>query len=96
MKIAASTGISSEDFTKMNIERMKLIDQIGFINIGNIRLMKDLHQLTEQHLNSSKTEEFKSNSLLDLYTLQSMEHQEIETLLNQLDDWYKERKADRL
>jgi hypothetical protein len=58
--------------------------------------MKDLHQLTEQQLNSSKRDEFKSNSLLDLYTLQSMEHQDIETLLNQLDDWYEERKADRL
>ncbi len=32
----------------------------------------------------------------ELVTYHSMEHQNIETLLNQLDDWYEERKADRL
>jgi hypothetical protein len=54
LKLAARTSVSSDDFNNMNIERMKLLDQIGFINIGNIRLMKDWHQLTEQQLNSSK------------------------------------------
>jgi hypothetical protein len=80
----------------MNIERMKLLDQIGFINIGSIRLIKDLHQLTDEQLNSSKRDKLQSNSLLDMFALQSMEHQEIGTVLNQLDDWYEERKADRL
>jgi hypothetical protein len=96
LKLAAHTRVSSDDFNNMNIERMKLLDQIGFINIGNIRLMKDLHQLTEQQLNSSKRDELSLNSMLDKFTLQTMEHQEIEMLLNQLDDWYEERKADRL
>jgi hypothetical protein len=57
LKLAARTCVSSSDFNNMNIERMKLLNQIGFINIGNIRLMKDLHQLTEQQLNSSKRDE---------------------------------------
>jgi hypothetical protein len=96
LKIAARTSVSSDDFKNMNIERMKLLDQIGFINIGNIRLMKDLHQLTEQQLNSSKRDELSPNFMHKLVTYQSMEHQEIETLLTQLDDWYEERKADRL
>jgi uncharacterized protein (DUF3084 family) len=96
LKLVARTSVSSDDFNKMNIERMKLLDQIGFINIGNIRLIKDLHQLTDEQLNSSKRDKLQSNSLLDMFTLQSMEHQEIGTVLNQLDDWYEERKADRL
>jgi hypothetical protein len=75
LKIAARTSISSEDVNKMNTEWMKLVDKISFINIRNIRLMKDLHQLTEQQLNCSKTDEFTANSLLDVYTLHSMEHQ---------------------
>jgi hypothetical protein len=75
---------------------MKLLNQISFINIGNIRLMKDLHQLTNKQLNSSKRDELQLNYLLDLFTLQSMEHQEIETLKNQLDGWYKQSKANRL
>jgi hypothetical protein len=96
LKLAARTSVSSDDFTSMNIERMKLLDQIGFINIGNIRLMKDLHQLTEQQLNDSKRYKMRSSSMHEMVTYHSMEHQEIETLLNQLDDWYEERKADRL
>jgi hypothetical protein len=96
LKLAARTSASSDDFTNMNIERMKLLHQIGFINIGNIQLMKDLHQLTEQQLKSSKRNELSSNSMHELVTFQSMEHQEIEMLLTQLDDWYEERKADRL
>ncbi len=96
LKIAARTSVSSDDYNKMNIERMKLLDQIGFINIVNIRLMKDLHQLSDEQLNSSKRDELQWNSHLDMFTLQSMEHQEIGTLLNQLDDWYEQRKADRL
>ena len=96
LKLVARTSVSSDDFNKMNIERMKLLDQIGFINIGSIRLIKDLHQLTDEQLNSSKRDKLQSNSLLDIFTLQSMQHQEIGTLLNQLDNWYEERKADRL
>jgi hypothetical protein len=96
LKLAARTSVSSDDFTNMNIERMKLLNQIGFINIGNIRLMKDLHQMTEQQLNDSKRYELRSNSMHEMVTYHSMEHQEIETPLNQLDDWYEERKADRL
>jgi hypothetical protein len=75
---------------------MKLLDQIGFINTGNIRLMKDLHQLTEQQLNDSRRHEMRSNSMHEMVTFHSLQHQEIETLLTQLDDWYEERKADRL
>jgi len=96
LKLAARTSVSSDDFTKMNIERMKLLDQIGFINIGNIRLMKDLHQLTEQQLNNSKRYEMRSNSMHEIITFQSLRHKEIETLLTQLDDWYEERKTHRL
>jgi hypothetical protein len=96
LKLAARTSVSSDDFTSMNIKRMKLLNQIGFIIIGNIRLMKDLHQLTEQQLNDSKRYEIRSSSMHKMVTYHSIEHQEIETLLNQLDDWYKERKADRL
>jgi hypothetical protein len=58
--------------------------------------MKDLHQLTEQQLNDSKRHEMRSNSMHEMVTYHSMEHQEIETLLTQLDDRYEERKADRL
>ncbi len=36
LKLAARTSVSSDDFTSFNIERMKLLDQIGFINTGNI------------------------------------------------------------
>jgi len=90
LKIAALTSITSEDFNTMNAERMKLVNQINFINKGNIQLMKDLHQLVMQQLNSSKADE----STLD--TLHNMEHQEIETLLNQLDIWYEEWKEDRI
>jgi hypothetical protein len=96
LKLAARTSVSSDDFTSITIERMKLLDQIGFINTGNIRLMKDLHQLTEQQLNDSKRYEMRSNSMHEMVTYHSMNHQEIGTLLNQLDDWYEERKADRL
>jgi hypothetical protein len=60
----------------MNAERMKLVDQINFINMGNIPLMKDLHQLVMQQLNSSKADESTAD------TLHNMEHQEIEMLLN--------------
>ena len=96
LKLAARTSVSSDDFTKMNIERMKLLDQIGFINIGHIRLMKDLHQLTEQQLNDSKRNGMRSNSMHELVTYHSLQQQEIEAILTQLDDWYEERKTDRL
>jgi hypothetical protein len=96
LKLATRTSVSSDDFTNMKIERMKLLDQIGFINIGNIRLMKDLHQMTEQRLNDSKRHEMRSSSMHEMVTFHSMDHQEIATLLNRLDDWYEERKADRL
>jgi hypothetical protein len=96
LKLAARTSASSDNFTSMNIERMKLLDQIGFINVGNIRLMKNLHQLTEQQLNDSKRYEMRSNSMHEMVTYHSLQHQEIETLLTKLDDWYEERKTDRL
>jgi hypothetical protein len=96
LKLAARTSVFSDDFTNLNIERMKLLDQISFINTGNIRLMKDLHQLTEQQLNDSKRYELRDSSMHKMVTYHSMEHQHIETLLAQLDDCYEERKADRL
>ncbi len=86
LKLAARTSVFSDDFNSMNIERMKLLDQIGFINTGNIGLMKDLHQLTEQQLNDSKRYEMRSSSMHEMVTFYSLQHLEIETLLTQLDD----------
>ena len=38
----------------------------------------------------------RSNSMHEAVTFHSLQHQEIERILTQLDDWYKERKADRI
>jgi hypothetical protein len=89
LNIAARTSITSEDFNTMSAERMKPVDKINFINTWNIWLMKDLHQLVMQQLNSSKADESTADPL-------HMEHQEIETLLNHQDILYEERKTDRI
>jgi hypothetical protein len=80
-------SITSDDLNTKNAEKIKLINLINLINTGNIQLMKDLHHLLMQQLNSSKADE---------PTKDSLDHQEIETLLNLLNIWYEECNTDRI
>jgi hypothetical protein len=83
-------SITSEDLNTKNAEKIKLINLINLINTGNIQLMKDLHHLLMQQLNSSKADEPTKDSL------NAIDYQEIETLLNLLNIWYEECNTDRI